>query len=380
MVYPLYESSWGFTAATSTLVFAMYPLVLIPVLLVFGNVSDHLGRRFAILLGLAALALGTLVFGVAAGLPAVLLGRALMGVGVGLSLSPAAAAMLEVGGPRRARHASSVLTASTAAGLALATLVGGALVEYAPAPLHLPFWVLLAVIVVVGGCALLLPRGRDPLAGAWRPRLPRVPSGLRRTFIAGALAIACAYAVGSVFLALGAQVALELLRSANAFVDGAVLSISAVAIGVVAIAARSLAPRAALALGPVAILLGMGCLVVAGVDRSMPLFVIASIVTGAGYSLMYAGGVGIITAAAPAHHRAAIISAAFTVGYLVQACVALALGAIATAVGLLTAMEVGGLVLVALAGAAALVANLRVGRRAETDDALLLIPPRKDTP
>ena len=368
IVYPLYERSWGFTAATSTLVFAMYPLVLIPVLLVFGNISDHLGRRFAILLGLGALALGTLVFGVASGLPEVLLGRALMGVGVGFSLSPAAAAMIEVGGPERARNASSVLTAATATGLALATIVGGALVQYAPSPLHLPFWVLLAVIVVVGVFAVLLPRGVDPLAGRWRPRAPRVPAGLRRPFVAGALAIACAYAVGSVFLALGAQVAVELLRSANAFVDGAVISISAVAIGVVAIVARRLAPRAALGFGPIAILVGMGCLVVAGVDRSMPLFVAASIITGAGYSLMYAGGIGIITTSAPAHHRAAIISAAFTVGYLVQACVALALGAIATNLGLLAAIEIGGILLVVLAASAALVANVRTRQAAPADE------------
>jgi predicted MFS family arabinose efflux permease len=365
IVYPLYERSWGLTAATSTLIFAIYPIVLIPVLVIFGNLSDSLGRRFAILLGLAALALGTLTFGLATGLPEVLIGRALMGVGVGLSLSPAAAAMIELGGPERAPRASSTMTAATAVGLALATIVGGALVQYAPDPLHLTFWVLFAVIVAVGALALFLPRVRDA-AGAWRPSLPRVPAGLRRAFVAGALAVSAAYAVGSVFLALGAQVAADLLRSSNALLNGIVIAISAIAIGAVAVLTRRVPSRLALGIGPAAILFGMGSLVLAGIAHSMPLFVVSSVFTGGGYSLMYAGGLGIITATAQVHHRAAVISAAFTVGYLVQAVVALVLGAIATDTGLLVAIELAAVVVMAFAVAAALVANVRAGRRSPT--------------
>jgi MFS family permease len=366
IVYPLYEREWGLSAATSTLVFAIYPIVLIPVLLIFGNLSDSRGRRFAILLGLVALALGTLTFGLATGLPEVLVGRAFMGIGVGLSLSPAAAAMVELGGPERAPKASSTMTAATAVGLALATVVGGALVQYAPQPLHLTFWVLLVVIALVGVAAVFLPRVRDPQAGAWRPRTPRVPAGVRRAFAAGALGISTAYAVGSVFLALGAQVAADLLHSSNALLNGSVIAISAIAIGVVAIVARRMPPRLALGVGPAAILLGMASLVTAGLTQSMPMFVVASVLTGGGYSLLYAGGLGIITATAPAHHRAAVLSAAFTVGYLVQAVVALTLGAVATAVGLLVAIELGAVVLAAFALAAALVANVRVRRPTAT--------------
>ena len=97
-----------------------------------------------------------------------------MGVGVGLSLSPATAAMVEFGGRDGARRASSATTAATATGLALATIVGGALVQYAPAPLHLSFWVLTAVTAIVGGFAFFLPaphpgRGRRSVATATAP-------------------------------------------------------------------------------------------------------------------------------------------------------------------------------------------------------------------
>lgn len=368
IVYPLYEAQWHLSAAAGTLIFAIYPIALIPTLLVFGNLSDHIGRRAAILLGLVLLAAGAVAFGLAGDLTAVLIGRALMGIGVGLSLSPATAAMIDFGGAERAPRASSVTTAATATGLALATLVGGLLVQHAPFPLHLTFWVLLVVTVLVGAAVAFLPRTRDTSIGRWRPRAPRVPAGIRREFAAAALGVSTAFAVGSVFLALGAQVAQQLIGSGDAFINGAVISVSAVAIGVVAILARRLRPRMSLAFAPIAMVTGLAALVGAGLVHSLIFFVIASVLTGAGYSLLFSGGLGMVTASAPAHHRAAVISAVYTVGYLVQAIAALALGVIATSSGLLTAIEIGSVVLVLLAVAAGVVGNVG-GRRAKAQDA-----------
>src|SRR6186713_2769135 len=98
VVYPLYAAEWHVEPAVTTAIFAIYPVVLVPVLIVFGNLSDVIGRRAVILLGLAALTAGLIAFGLAPDLTWVFIGRALMGVGVGLSLSPATAAMVEFGG------------------------------------------------------------------------------------------------------------------------------------------------------------------------------------------------------------------------------------------------------------------------------------------
>ena len=358
VVYPLYAEEWQLQPSVTTAIFAIYPIVLVPVLIVFGNLSDVIGRRAVILMGLGALTAGSVAFGLAPDLTWVFIGRALMGVGVGLSLSPATAAMVEFGGRDGARRASSATTAATATGLALATIVGGALVQYAPAPLHLSFWVLTAVTAIVGGFAFLLPRHtRDEGAGAWRPRLPRMPREERAAFTAGTLGISAAYAMGAIFLALGAQIARDLVRSDNAFLDGAIISLSAVTIGVVAVLARPLRPRAAVTLGPVLAIVGLGLLIVAGLDHSLPAFIASSLVAGAGYSLMFSGGLGLVTSSAPAHHRAAVISAAYVVGYLVQAVAALGLGVLATTSGLQFALELGAPVILLLGVAALVVAN-----------------------
>ena len=58
------------------------------------------------------------------------------------------------------------------------------------------------------------------------------------------------------------------------------------------------------------------------------------------------------------HERAAVISAAYVVAYLLQAVAALGLGAIATASGLQVALDLGAPIILLLAVAAVVVANV----------------------
>src|SRR5580700_2362008 len=51
-LYGVYQAQWRFSATTLTAVFAIYALVLLVTLLVFGSVSDYLGRRRVILAAL----------------------------------------------------------------------------------------------------------------------------------------------------------------------------------------------------------------------------------------------------------------------------------------------------------------------------------------
>jgi MFS family permease len=44
-LYGVYQAQWKFSAIVLTAVFAIYALFLLVTLLIFGSVSDHLGRR-----------------------------------------------------------------------------------------------------------------------------------------------------------------------------------------------------------------------------------------------------------------------------------------------------------------------------------------------
>ena len=60
-LYGIYRAQLRFSATTLTAVFAVYALVLLLVLLVFGSLSDYLGRRRVILTALVAVAPGRLM-------------------------------------------------------------------------------------------------------------------------------------------------------------------------------------------------------------------------------------------------------------------------------------------------------------------------------
>ena len=361
--YPLYAEEWDLTPAVTTAIFAVYPIVLVVVLAVFGNLSDYIGRRATILSGLAAALVGVLLFALAPSVEWLFVGRAFMGIGVALSLSPATAAIVEFSAPGQGKRASSITTASTAVGLILATLIGGALIEYAPFPTHLNYWVLAVVVAFVLATAWFLPRHTAAESqGRWRPRGLAVPSGIRRHFAIGALAVTAAYAVGAVVLSLGADIAQNLIGSDNALVNGAVLALNATAIAVAAIAGRNLRPLTIVIAGGAAAIVGMSVMVLSSVEHSLVLFLIASIVTGAGYSFLFAGGLGVVSANAPAHHRAGTLSAVYLVAYFFQGVVALTLGSIATGSGLGLALEIGAGT-IALFSLGAIALSLAIGAR-----------------
>src|ERR1700704_6598563 len=92
MTYPLFAEEWHLTHTVTTGVFAIYPIVVAAVLVGFGDVSDYVGRRAAMLWGVGASLIGTLLFALAPDVLWLFAGRAFMGIGVGLTAGPSTAA------------------------------------------------------------------------------------------------------------------------------------------------------------------------------------------------------------------------------------------------------------------------------------------------
>jgi hypothetical protein len=154
-------------------------------------------------------------------------------------------------------------------------------------------------------------------------------------------AMMAAYTFGVLVLSLGGQVEHDLIGSPNAFLNGAVLSLFPIVLGVVGIAARSLSPRAALTVGALVSGLGMVLLILAVSLRDLLIYLLATAAAGGAYSLLFVGGLQVISAVAPARRRGGILSALYLLGYLSMGALAVVLGAIATTWGLSLAVDLG---------------------------------------
>jgi len=95
LAYRLYADEWHLNHTVTTGIFDIYPLVVVLTLIVVGDISDHIGRRVTLLMGLGASLVGTVLFAVAPDVLWLFAARTLMGVGVGLSAGPSTAAVVE---------------------------------------------------------------------------------------------------------------------------------------------------------------------------------------------------------------------------------------------------------------------------------------------
>jgi MFS family permease len=164
-------------------------------------------------------------------------------------------------------------------------------------------------------------------------------------FTLAAIAVTTAYTHGVLILSLGGQVARDLVGSPNALINGAALSLFAIMSGVLGIVARRFPPRLAMMLGAIASAAGMGLLALSVAWRGLSIFLAATAMSGAGYSLLFLGGLALINGAIPAQHRGGVLSALYLFAYLSLGVVALALGVVATQRGLGLAVDLGAAVI-----------------------------------
>src|SRR5919201_6942381 len=78
-LYAVYAREYRFSNAVLTAIFAVYALVLVPTLMVFGELSDRFGRRAVILAGLAVAGAALVVFALANGIALLFAARGLQG-------------------------------------------------------------------------------------------------------------------------------------------------------------------------------------------------------------------------------------------------------------------------------------------------------------
>lgn len=330
MAYPLYAAQWHLTPTITTAVFAIYPIVVVATLIIFGDLSDHIGRRKTMLYGLMASIVGVLLFAIATDVWMLFVGRVFMGLGVGLSAGPSTAALVEYAGKDGAERASSMTISGQAIGFAAALLVGGLLIQYAPFPTHLSFLVLLVLLLVLGGLTYFLPRDVDAVAGRWAPRLPRVERSLRAPFLISSITVMTAYTHGVTVGSLGSQFARELVQSSNVFVNSIALSLFGISLGITGLFSRKAEPAKAAILGTAISIGAMILLAGAATFHSLLLFIAMATASGIGYALMVYGGLAIITRVTPKAVRGGVLSGVYLFAYLFTGILAVILGKIAT--------------------------------------------------
>lgn len=359
-LYPVYARSFGFSPLVVTLIFATYAAVLMPSLLVFGPLSDVVGRRRVLLFAVAVSAVGAVVFALAASTVALFLARVIQGLGVGAAQGVAAAALADAEPDGNGLRAALAASIATAGGTALGPLLAGTLAQYAPLPTRLAYGVeLLLLLLAFGGVFLWLPRGALR-GGRWRLTRPSVPRGVGRAFaIAGSTAF-LAWAVAGLFLALMPGYVTQLIKTSNLALTGGIVALMLGCSAAAQLSVRRIGPAPAQIAGLALLLVSLAGIVFAARAASVTIIFGATVVAGVGMGLAFAGALAAAGAMAPAQQRGELLSAFFVFCYAGVSLPVIGLGFMARAVGLVPAVAA----FAAVIGLACVVALIVLSRTA----------------
>jgi MFS family permease len=358
-LYGIYRAQLGFSATTLTAVFAIYALVLLLTLLVFGSVSDYLGRRRVVLAALVVTAGAYAVFLAAHSTGLLFAARALQGVGVGIGTGALGAALIDLR-PGGRGLAPLVTAAAPALGLGVGALGTGALAQYGPAPTRLVWWLLLGVSVAAAAGILAMPEPgtrRPGVLASLRPRVS-VPRRARATFAVAAPCLVAVWALAGLYQSLGPALTVQVTGSRDLVWGGLmVFLLTGVAAGVT-VAFGGLTPRTAMLAGCLVLLAGLAVTVAAIATTTAAAFLTGTAVAGVGFGLALLGANRSLIALAAPGQRAGLIAAIFVVNFLGLSIPALIAGvatahfglhrtalAYCVAVAVLVAVAAGGLLL-----------------------------------
>lgn len=358
-LYALYRDAWGFSALTLTLVFSSYAFALLGALLVFGRLSDHVGRRVVILGALLLEFVSVLLFWQARSVEWLFAARIVQGLATGIATSVLSAMLLDLDRVRGA----FINSVTPMFGMALGALGTSLLVQFAPAPTVLVYEVLLAVFAAQLALAWRLPDTVSPAAGALRSLVPRmaVPAAARSTLLRVLPSNTAQWALGGFYLSLGPTLARLVTDSAAPVVGGAMIA-TLVLSGAVAIAlVRNRPPHDVLELGALGLAVGLAITLGGVVTHSAFLLFAGTLIAGLGFGSGFNGSVRSLAPLAAPHERGGMMSSFFAASYLAFAVPAIAAGLLVGYFGLKATAVGYAAVLVALAGGA--LVGMRRSRR-----------------
>lgn len=368
-LYVLYQQKWGLSSGVITVVFALYAVTVLAGLLLFGSLSDTLGRRPVLGAGLVLAIISMGLFAGARGLGLLLAARAVQGLAVGLATGAMGAALLELTPRSRPALGAQVNSAGPTIGIGLGGIGAGLLVQYAPAPTVLTYLLLVgAFAVTLVGVVRMRESAPDRSRGRLRiaPHRIRIPAAARGRFAVLILTIVAVWSVGGFYLSLGPHLALSLLRSTNYLAGGATVALLA---GAATVAQLLLGRTEALRTAVIGLLglLGGLALVLLGLGLgSATVFLVATAVLGAGWGAAFLGSFRALSALAEPAHRGELTAAVYVFAYLAMSVPAVLAGLFTNIHGL-QRTSVGFMAAVAAVCALALFATLRLAARTRSE-------------
>jgi len=313
-LYGTYQARWGFSDLTVTVIFGVYAVAVLASLLVFGSLSDHVGRRPLLIASLGSQVLVMLIFAFAGDLDVLLAARVLQGLATGAALGAIGAGLVDLHPTHGPVANASALMAGTASGSLLSALF----VQFLPAPTELVYVFLSAVFLAQALGVVMITETSARIPGARRALAPKLelPSQVRgAVWVAGPVLVAV-WTLGGFYASLGPSLAQLVAGDRSMILGGAALFLLAGSGSLTVLRFHHVEARRLALAGALAIIVGSALLLIGVAEHSLLLFTLGIFPAGAGFGAGFQGGLRTIVSKAEPHQRAGVISLVYVISYL----------------------------------------------------------------
>jgi MFS family permease len=311
-LYPLYREAFGFGGITLTLIYAIYVLGNMVAMVVFGRLSDQIGRRKVAIPAIFVSAVSTLVFMFAESTAWLYPARILSGLATGLVAGSSAAWIAELFPAERRATAALVATAGNFIGLGLGPMLSGILATFAPSPLHFPYVVYLAILTVVFLAIRTVPETVSNPKQRWsdvslKPRFG-VPASIRKAFLSPAVTGFSTFSLIGFYGALIPGLVAESLGVMSPLVSGSIVFELFMVATITLSLSASLTPRTAMLSCLVLLPTSLWTLMFAEYLHALWVVAIATAVGGVAAAFGYRGSLQVVNAISPVDRRSEVVS------------------------------------------------------------------------
>ncbi|TCJ30640.1 MFS transporter [Nocardioides jejuensis] len=367
-----FQHDFGFSAAMLTVIFATYAVALMVALLIAGGLSDHIGRRPVIIGTLLLESAAMLVFLSAQSVEWLLAGRALQGVATGVAVGALNAAILEAA-PEDSRLGALINGFAPLAGLAAGGVVTGLLIQKVSDPATTTFIVLAAFFGLGAMASVRLPETSRMRPGTLRSLIPRMslPHTARATFLSLVPGLIALWATSGLYLSLIPVAMREVFDVKFALAGGLAIGLLNASGAVAPLLLRRYPASLNTVLGSTALLLGAGLAAASVLLASAPTFLVATVMSGAGFGLAFSASPRQVMEFVPADQRASTFASIYVVSYVAFSVPAVLAGVLVHPFGLDDVL-LGYAAAVMVAAGLGVVTSLRERAREQTTDVEVL--------
>lgn len=316
-LFNIYRIENGLTNADLGFVSLCYFLSAATALLVFGRLSQFVGRRPMSMLALTCIIVSCLLLMNMQNVSTLLVARVLQGFACGIASSSVSAYVVDTSDGRPRWLVAALTGSAPMIGIASGAILSGGLVTWLPFPRVL----ILAVILSVASVSFLLFWGaketvvRKP--GAIKSLIPHLyfPFEHKWSFLTLAFCVISTWSLGAFYQAFGPSIISEQLQTGNAFVLALAFSSVMILTPMGSFFCGFLRPRRALKLGMAMHILALLFIWCSFNYGWLQLFVAASLLSGLAQGIATTSGLKILIPQISQDHRAGFFSTFYVASY-----------------------------------------------------------------